>query len=168
MRLILCLGYIVLIGILSHYIGESLPRSWFNPEKPPFSQWRIETDGRLYRRLQVHAWKDKLPDMSRVATKMTRKSISLTGSASDAWDVVIETCVAEVVHLVLMLLSFVIYLIFPSTLGAIIAAVYALSHIPFIVIQRYNRPTLITLTRRLKQREEKIKHAHTDTLSQHR
>ena len=42
------------------------------------------------------------------------------------------------------------------------AIAYALSHIPFIIIQRYNRPTLVTLSQRLKEREERIKHAHTD------
>ena len=168
MRLILCLVYIAAMGILSHCAGEALPRCWFDPSRFPFAPWPFERSGKLYRALRVHAWKDKLPDMSKVSQGMVRKSISLTGSSEEARRVLVETCVAETVHLWLMLLSFVIYLICPNGLGVAIAILYALSHIPFIIIQRYNRPTLLLLAERLKQREERIKHAHTDTLSQHR
>ena len=61
------------------------------------------------------------------------------------------------VHLVLMLLSFIIYWICPDLRGAIAAVVYGLSHVPFIIIQRYNRPTLALLASRLKEREERKK-----------
>ena len=168
MRLILCLVYIAAMGIISHFIGEALPRRWFDPCRFPFAPWPFERSGRLYRLLRVHAWKDKLPDMSKVSRGMVRKSVSLTGSSEEARRVLVETCVAETVHLGLMLLSFLIYLICPNGLGAATAIAYALSHIPFIIIQRYNRPTRLLLAERLKQREERIKHAHTDTLSQHR
>ena len=168
MGLILSIAYIAAAGAASHFIGEALPRERFDPGSFPFAPRRWERSGKFYRALRVHAWKDKLPDMSRVAPDMVQKRVSLASSSAEVRRVAVETCVAEAVHWVLMLLSFLIYLLCPTPVGAALAALYALSHIPFILIQRYNRPTLETLAERLKDREERIKNAHTDTLRQHR
>ena len=164
MRLLFCLLYIPAMGILAHMLGEALPRKWFNPEAWPFAPFKFEQNGRIYDKIGVRHWKDKLPDMSKVMPDMTRKSVSMTAGSAHAENVVRETCVAETVHWVLMLLSWIIYRIYACTLGALIAIIYALSHIPFIIIQRYNRPTLSLLAKRLKQREEKILHENTDTV----
>lgn len=168
MRLILSFVYIAAMGALSHFVGEALPRAWFDPRRFPYAPWPFEKSGRLYRLLRVQVWKDRLPDMSKIAPDMVKKSVSSMGDSRQAARVTTETCVAEAVHAVLMALSFVIYLICPDGWGAAVAVVYGLSHIPFIIIQRYNRPTLLRLTERLKQREEKINHAHTDPVGQHR
>ena len=168
MRLFLSIVYIAIIGILAHFIGEALPRRWFNPRRAPYAPWGFERSGRLYRALKVHAWKDRLPDMSKISSRMVGKRVSLTGSSAEAQRVAVETCVAEVVHLALIPLAVPVYLICPTGPGLAVAIVYALSNLPFIIIQRYNRPTLLTLAERLKQREERIKHAHTDPVGQHR
>ena len=162
MRLLFCLLYIPAMGILAHMIGEALPRKWFNPEAWPFAPFKFERNGRIYDKLAVRQWKDRLPDMSKVMHDMTRKSVSMAQGSAHAQNVVRETCVAETVHWVLMLLSWIIYRIYACTLGAVIAVIYALSHIPFIIIQRYNRPMLLLLAKRLKQREERILHENTD------
>ena len=167
MRLVFSIVYIAAMGILSHFIGEALPRRWFDPEKRPYAQLPFESNGMIYRALRVQAWKDRLPDMSKIMPDMVKKSISAAASSAEAGRVALETCVAEAVHWVLLLLSFPIYLICPDWAGALLAVLYGLSHIPFIIIQRYNRPTLVRLARRLKEREERIRHAHTDTDSQH-
>ena len=165
---ILGIAYIAFAGVASHFIGEALPRDRFDPRRPPFAPWRWELDGRVYRALRVHSWKKRLPDMSRIAPYMVRKAVSLTATSEQVARVARETCVAEAVHWSLMLSSFAIYLLWPTRWGALLAVLYGLSHLPFIIIQRYNRPTLVALSERLKQREERIKHAHTDTLGQHR
>lgn len=165
MRLVLCILYIAVIGLMSQFIGVKLPRRWFCAEKFPYAAWKWEKQGKIYYRLYVHKWKDALPDMSRISRHMVRKSITPAQlNSAHVERLVEETCVAEMVHLILMLLSPIIYWINPTWLGAAIAIVYALSHIPFIVIQRYNRPTLLLLTKRLKEREERIKNAHTDSV----
>jgi len=156
MRFVLCLFYIAAAGILSHFIGEALPRSFFHPDRAPYAPFRWEDGGRVYRKIKVHLWKDRLPDMSKISPDMVRKSVSLTGGAEAVARVCVETCVAELVHWVLMLLSFVIYIICPNIWGGIVAVVYGLSHIPFIIIQRYNRPTLLLLARRLREREARL------------
>ena len=163
MRLALCILYIPAIGILSQIIGVKLPRRWLCADRFPYAAWKWERQGKIYNRVCVHKWKDSLPDMSRISRHMARKSISpMQYSSAHVERLAAETCVAEMVHLILMLLSPVIHWINSTCLGAAIAIVYALSHVPFIIIQRYNRPTLVTLAKRLKEREERIKHAHPD------
>lgn len=168
MRLALCILYIPIVGLLSQLIGVKLPRRWFDPNGFPYAVRRWENQGKIYNKIYVYKWKDSLPDMSRISRRMVRKSITPMQCTSDhVRRLVAETCVAEMVHLVLLLLSPIIYWINPTALGAAIAIVYALSHIPFIIIQRYNRPTLMRLAERLKEREERIKHAHTDPVREH-
>ena len=156
MRLALCLLYIAVLGILSHFIGEALPRRWFNPDAGLYAPRKWEKGGKIYDKIHVHTWKNRVPDMSKIAPRMVRKSIRLTDGSAAVDRLVQETCVAEMVHLLLMLLSFIIYWICPDLRGAIAAVVYGLSHVPFIIIQRYNRPTLSLLAKKLKQREERL------------
>ena len=163
MRLALCILYIPVIGLLSQFIGVKLPREWFCAEKFPYAAWKWEKQGKIYNKTLVHRWKDSLPDMSKISRHMVRKSISpMHCTPAHVERLVAETCVAEMVHLILMLLSPIIYWINSTWTGAVISIGYALSHVPFIIIQRYNRPTLVTLAKRLKEREERIRNAHPD------
>ena len=154
---------VALVGIAAHFLGEALPRRWFDASRFPYRAFAFERNGRFYEALGIRRWKGLLPDKSRFAPGAYKKSIRAGQQTSAHMERLLqETCVAEMVHLILMLLSPIIYWINPTGLGAAIAIVYALSHVPFIIIQRYNRPTLVTLSKRLKEREERIKHAHTD------
>ena len=58
-----------------------------------------------------------------------------------------ETCVAECVHWVLLFLSPVFLVTMARPYSVVAAVLYALSHIPFIMIQRYNRPRLLAANR---------------------
>ncbi|MBQ3574198.1 MAG: hypothetical protein IJA26_00885 [Clostridia bacterium] len=100
--------------------------------------------------------------MSRISPKMVKKRISFSSASSEAIEkIVTETCVAEMIHDALILCAPGLYLIWPDPIGAVIAVIYALSNIPFIIIQRFNRPTLLLLSKRLKQREERLKNANS-------
>ena len=57
-----------------------------------------------------------------------------------------ETCVAEFTHFVLILLGFYALRLWPGTGGAVVTAIYILfGNLPFLIIQRYNRPRLQNL-----------------------
>lgn len=162
MRLLCCIIYIAVVGLLSHIVGEALPRKWFKADKKPYAPWKIEKSGAVYRTLKVHKWKDKLPDMSKISPKMVKKRINYHAFSSESIEKLItETCVAELVHAALILFAPGLYFILPNPAGAIFAVLYALSNIPFIIIQRYNRPNLIKLYERLKQREERLENANS-------
>ena len=76
-----------------------------------------------------------------------------------------ETCVAEAVHTASSLLGLLCLRLWPGWGGVIVWAVwFLLGNLPFILIQRYNRPRLLRLRSLLQRREQrKGHHEHTDT-----
>ena len=147
-QLMTAIKYMALIGILAHVIGEALPRRWFHWERFPYRAFAWEREGRFYESLGIRKWKDHLPDKS----KHTKKTFTKQMKGHDNTDSLVrflqETCVAECVHWCLVVFSFPLYGYVPTPFGAAVSTLYALSNIPFIIIQRYNRPRLLRVSNR--------------------
>lgn len=156
MSLLYAVIYIVVLGILSHFVGQALPRARFSAESFPYRTADWENGGRVYEKLGIKHWKDALPDMSRIMPDMVKKK--MTGqSREQGMDVLIaETCVAECVHYWLIVLSLGIFLFWRGVWALVFWLVYnILGNVPFILIQRYNRPRLVLLEQRRKRRAAK-------------
>ena len=146
-----CALYLAVIGLASS-AAALLPRRWFHADRFPFRPQRWEHEGKIYEKLAVQRWKDKLPDMSRFLPWLTPKQVSASISAAQAERLVQETCVAE-----LAILTFGCVWIWPGW-GLWLSIAYVLiGHLPYIVIQRYNRPRLARMHALLKAREERAK-----------
>ena len=64
-----------------------------------------------------------------------------------------ETCVAEFIHAANCIAGLYCLKLYPGTGGIIISFLYAfIFNMPYILIQRYNRPRLIALNKRLEER----------------
>jgi len=159
--------YVLALGIASHFIGEAIPRRWFSHSRFPYRAYRWEKNGKIYKKLRIDAWKDRMPDMSRVMRDMVPKRVGKAPHSHDVWILVAETCRAEIVHLCLCALSPVIWLFWRSFVGIVLCFVVILCNLPFILIQRYNRPTLVALAQRLEAREERKRHANLDIIGEH-
>lgn len=155
MKLLFSIIYVSIIGILSHYVGEALPRRLFNEKKFPFCIYRWEKDGKIYDLIGIKKWKTKVPDMSRFMRDMLPKRITRKATSENINTLVKETCVAEFIHICLSVLSVGIYFFWKNHIGKFLICVFVVCNTPFILIQRYNRPHLISLRERLKEREEK-------------
>ena len=156
--------YVAVLGVASHFIGEALPRKWFVWDRFPWRDFSWEKKGRVYDALRIRAWKDRVPDMSRLFKRMVPKRVGKCPKAEDVWRLVRETCVAEAVHLGLCLLSPGIWLFWRNTVGVLLSLLFVLCNLPFMFIQRYNRPTLVALATRLEKREERKRNARIDTV----
>ena len=157
MGLLLGISYIAVMGVASNLIGAALPRRWFDPRRFPFKPWAFEQQGRFYDKLRIRKWKDKLPDMSKYLRFLPRKALT-DGSSQRVELLVQETCVAELVHAALMVLALPV-LLCRQWWAALMVAVYDLvGNLPFIMIQRYNRPRLERLAEKLARREEALVH----------
>ena len=67
-----------------------------------------------------------------------------------------ETCRAELVHGASCLLGLAFLWLWPGWGGAIVLAVWVLlANLPFILIQRYNRPRLMRLAALLRKRAQR-------------
>ena len=164
MKLLMSIVYVAVIGILAHYVGESLPRGLFSEHKFPYRAFKWEKDGKFYNCLRIKKWKNHLPDMSRIMRDMLPKRITFDATSDNIDALIKETCVAECVHYWLCIFSVGIYLIWKNYVGVILALVFIACNIPFMMIQRYNRPHLIKLRNKLLNREERENFAFADTV----
>lgn len=159
--------YAAVLGILSHLVGEALPRHWFNPDRFPFASFKWEQGGRIYEtKFGIRAWKDKMPDMSRVMKDMLPKRIPQGAGEQDIDALITETCVAEFVHVALCLFAPGIYTFWDNRNGVLLTLVYIFCNIPFILIQRYVRPQLVTLADRMRAREARRRAAEDATYAE--
>ncbi len=157
MSFIYAIIYIAVLGIASHFIGQALPRAHFSAGKFPYRTAEWEKNGRVYERLGIKRWKDLMPDMSRIMPDMVKKKLTRNIVCGEGYDTLIrETCVAECVHYWLIALSAGIFLFWRGALAAAFWLVYnVLGNVPFIIIQRYNRPRLVLLEQRRLRRANK-------------
>ena len=150
----LAFWYIV-VGAISFFIGQSLPRKNFDPQAFPYRTFKWENGGRIYLKLRIQFWKDKVPDMSRYITTMFRKKLNVMRSPDYMESLIAETCVAEIVHWGLVFVSPIFMVLMEGALGVIGAILFALGNLPFVLIQRYNRPRLIQLMERQREADRR-------------
>ena len=133
-------------------VGLVLPRRWFNPDNKLFAERKWENGGRIYNRLHISKWKSKLPDMSKYIKSMIAKRLYGKETTDDIRKLIAETCVAEAAHLVLMAMSLGMIAIWQDIGGVICCFCYAIGNLPYIIIQRYNRPRLVRMMTWLESR----------------
>lgn len=153
MELFQCVIYVFLIGIGSHFLGQMLPRSWFDYTRFPFRSFRWERGGRVYHKLNIRQWKDKLPDASQVVKTMYRKQVNTHPNAENLHRLVEETCVAEFIHALLIILSLGVVEIWEGISGWICWGLCVVGNLPFILIQRFNRPRLLIALERFSDKK---------------
>ena len=159
--------YVAALGIAAHFIGEALPTAWLRYDRFPCRAWKWERGGKIYDKLGIRRWKDHLPDMSRIMRDMIPKKLGRCPTAADTRRLVLETCRAELVHWGLCLCAPVIYFFWWSWVGVVLSALTVACNLPFILIQRYNRPALLQLAERLELREERKRNARADSVGEH-
>jgi len=145
------------IGILSHIIGERISRENLRWDRFPYKAHHLEKEGRIYESIHISRWKNKVPDMSRIANDMYEKKLGLSRDPEQVLRLVQESCVAEFIHLLLIFISPFLLLFTEEASGFWIALLYAATNIPFIMIQRYNRPKLLHLYDRILEKARKEK-----------
>ena len=152
MGLFRCILYLAFTGILSFLLGRILPKKLFRADFVPFRSLAFEKGGTIYKKLGVHRWQNRLPDMSRVfPSLMPSKNISSL-KKKGLERMLQETCVAEFIHVLLMLTGLYCLRLWPGAGGIVLAAVNTLLfNLPFVIIQRYNRPRLLRLRQHRKE-----------------
>lgn len=156
MKLLLTFIYITIIGQACFWIGLVLPREMFSKNKFPYKEYKWEKGGRVYNILRVKRWKARVPDMSKLTRLLFPKKLCRDMTSKDFDRLMQESCIAELSHYVLFILSFGIYQIWKGKVGIILTIVYNLvGNVPYIIIQRYNRPHFAKVRDKLKLREER-------------
>ena len=95
MEMLWSIFYVIFLGIVSHFWGQALPRERFLEDQFPWRAFAWEKEGGIYRRVGVHKWREKLPDMSRYLSDMVPKRFSTHMTLDEVQILIKETCVAE-------------------------------------------------------------------------
>ena len=151
-----CVIYIVVMGVVGFILGRLLPKRWFKYDAPPFRALPFENGGHFYRKLGIHRWHKRLPDMSHILPGVMKPK-QLIGhiTAAEAELMVQETCVAECTHALLSVMALYMLRLWPGPGGLFGCIAYILiGNVPFILIQRFNRPKLRMLLDKCRRAEE--------------
>lgn len=141
--------------MISNVIGYLIPRDILNYDAFPYKDFKWEYGGNVYSRFKVAKWKKKLPDMSRVLKTLYPKTVSYKPNSAQLDKLLRETCVAEFIHIMLIVVSPIIYkIIDDGAVGNFFVVCNILGNLPYIIIQRYNRPKLKRVYEALRKREE--------------
>ena len=156
MKLLKCACYLALTGTFGFFAGRIVPKGWLKPEKGWFRSFSFERNGAVYEKLGIRKWHNKVLDMSRILPCLMPAK-NLSGDYEERLPVMIqETCVAEIVHITVSIAGLRCLRMWPGIGGITVTAIHIVFlNLPFILIQRYNRPRLIRLQKKLQTRKEK-------------
>ena len=154
MRFLYSILYTLCVGIVVFLLGRLYPRKWLRVDRFPFKSFKFEKNGTIYNKIKIMKWKTKLPDASLIITKvlpkfMPRKRLE---DEKEIPTLISETCIAEVTHVLAAILGFGCVFVWNGIGGWIMSILFLLFNIPFIIMQRFNRPRLIKADMMLKRR----------------
>ena len=150
-----CFIYFVVVGLLSHVFGELLPREKFHYDRPPYRPLDWEENGSFYSRvLHIRKWRHLLPDKSKAVKSMYQKKLDGDFSSKHLGRLLEESCVAEFVHCALIAVAPFVALFADGACCGVCMVLFMVGNVPFVIIQRYNRPKLARLLVAAQKREE--------------
>ena len=149
-----CFWFLIITGVIAFFVGRLLPKKWFCADRFPYRSFRFEQDGRIYDKLRIRKWQNRVLDMSKILPFMMPAK-NLTGDFKKRLPRMLqETCVAELIHTLNCFVGLYCLKLYPGVGGVIISILYIiLFNLPFILIQRYNRPRLMRLAKRVNPSE---------------
>ena len=149
-----CFCFLIITGVIAFFAGRILPKKWFRADLFPYRSYKFELDGRIYDKLHIRKWQNKVPSMSKILPFMMPAK-NLSGDYKKRLPRMLqETCVAELIHTLNCFVGLYCLKLYPGVGGVIILILYiTLFNLPFIIIQRYNRPRLMRLAKRVYQNE---------------
>lgn len=146
--------FVVIIGILAHFIGDTIPRK-FNFYSSFFAPHKWEKNGKIYQeKFKIKSWKDALMDMSKASDKSQSKDVGQDLSSEHLYTLLQETCVAEVVHITLLVLGIILLFIIELPYSIFWFLAYEVFNSLDIIIQRFNRPRLVSIYKRSLRMEK--------------
>jgi len=161
MGFIYSIVYILAISIGVFLLGRIYPRKWLRVDRFPFKSFKLEKNGTVYNKIKIMKWKTKIPDASLIITKvlpkfMPKKRLSNEDQVSVLLN---ETCIAEATHVAAAILGFGCVFVWKGVGGWIMSVLFFLFNIPYIIMQRFNRPRLIAADMMIKQRNARSSRA---------
>jgi glycosyl-4,4'-diaponeurosporenoate acyltransferase len=142
----LCFFLWAAIQFLVSFLCIKIPNRYFDPARFPFAPFGFEKNGAFYRKwLLVHKWKKYLPDGGALMGADFRKKNLEHVTGNNLQRFLVESCRAEMTHLLAIVPFWVFGFIAPPEVIWIMLIYAVAINLPCIVAQRYNRPRILTL-----------------------
>lgn len=149
-----CAVYFAITGLLLFFAGRLIPPQRMEWYRFPYKLYAAEKEGTIYKKIGIHHWQNKVPDMSKIFTKLMPPKRMVDTSKESLLRMIQETCVAELTHILLCITGLYCIKLWPGAGGITLALLnIVLFNLPFILIQRYNRPRLVQLYKRQIEKE---------------
>ena len=157
MEFVSCILYLGFLGVVSFPVGRLISRFGPGPDSFWYRERSWELGGKIYEKLNIKKWQNRIPDISQVLGRlMPKKKLGIGITAEKVGIMIRETCTAEAVHNLLNIAGLRLLSLWSGAGGIVIYLIYfLLGNLPFILVQRYNRPRLIQLQHRLELKEGK-------------
>lgn len=152
------IGVLLIDGLVA-LIVHKLPKKCFDYNKKIYKQRKREKA--YFRLIKIHKWKDSIPEIGKIACGFAKDKIEEPTNLVYLESFITETCYAEIIHFISMIIGFVVVFILPLRyilfIGLEVGFVNAVMNYPSFLIQRYNRPRLlIVLSRQRKKKEVNV------------
>lgn len=129
-------------------LSLQIPDYYFTQKKGWFKSFNWEKEGQFWEDfLHIRQWKDALPDSSSLFKSAFNKKKIACSDKESLEKFVIETQRAEWTHWFSMLPAPLFFIWNPVWAGWLMILYALIANLPFIIIQRYNRPRLLKLLR---------------------
>lgn len=136
----------LVFSVLMTFIVEKLPISLYSYKKWLFRERQWEKGGRFYEKhFFVKYWKCKLPEISDFIKSMFTKKHLRNNSRDYLRQFLDESCKAEFSHWAIIASSMLFFFWNGFSDALLILLVATLLNMPYIIIQRYNRPRIVRL-----------------------
>ncbi|MDI6453756.1 hypothetical protein [Peloplasma aerotolerans] len=136
-----------LIQVGGALIALYLPDKFYSNQKFPFKTYKFERNGHIYQTLfRVKKWKHLLPDGASVWKKRGYQKKNINSFEVDNLKkFIIESCRAEMAHIIPILFFWVFFLITTPLITWIMLGYSLIVNLPCMIVQRYNRPRVESL-----------------------
>lgn len=139
---ILIFGIDALVATVIH----KMPMKWFDPHKKIFMNFKWER--KFFRAIKINAWKDYIPELGKLTTGFAKSNVDNT-TPEYLYKFLVEMCYAESIHIWMSLVGIINIFANPKDLFLPImlplAIINWILNVPPILIQRNNRPKLLTV-----------------------
>lgn len=147
--------YVLLIDIVVVLVFYFVfPKKWFNPISKNFKA--SERERRFYNFLRIRKWKDKIP----AGIGFRKDRVYEKDNPDYIFRFLQDSAIAEKEHLVSALIGWIIIFLNPFTplnfsvaFALPVCIVHFVLHMMPVMVQRYNRPKLILLYKRLNDKK---------------
>lgn len=130
-----------------------VPDDYYRRPHRCFESFEWEKKGRIWQDIfRIRAWKNYLPDSSSFI-KNAYDLTNLNGLDLNSMEkIILETKRAEHTHWLSIPPALLFYIWNPPWAGIIMIIYALLMNLPFIIVQRYNRPRLIRVYKRIEHK----------------